>query len=377
MNWHGSEGTAIGEVTPLALHAYLMANGWRKGEPFGDESDIYTYGSDDEGAEIVAPGTTTFADYARRIAQIITICANVEQRSEPAILRDLSLADVDLIRVRVQAVKDDGSIPIHSGVVLLSESRQLLLAAACSTTGPQRSYRAGRNRQASDYVDTVRLGHTEHGSYVVNLLSPVSPALVDDGQADLWPFARRVTRMLFTGLDAARSAVILVNRGGGIEVFEQRLKAGVSANLCAAAAHLIDEGDGLDVSVNWALTHMPSAPASVRFEPSDAAVLSEAARVLTSRQERVDERLHGYVSALARDPSKYAGRATIKGFIDGTLNSVKADFDPADYSRIVEAHDQRRAVSLEGELHREGQRWFLKNPRDLQVIIDDDDERDE
>ena len=61
----------------------------------------------------------------------------------------------------------------------------------------------------------------------------------------------------------------------------------------------------------------------------------------------------------------------------GPWTSVKADFDPADYTRIVEAHDQRRAVSLEGELHREGQRWFLRNPRDLHVMIDDDDERNE
>ena len=376
MSWQGGEARAIDEVTPLALHAYLVAHGWRKGEPFGDESDVYSLGID-SGAEIVAPGTTTFADYSRRIAQIIKICANIEQRPEPAVLRDLSLADVDLIRVRVRAAKDDGSIPMHSGVVLLTESRQLLLAAACSTTGPQRSYRTGRNRQASDYLETVRLGQTEQGSYVVSLLSPVSPALVDDGQVEFWPFARRVTKMLFTGLDAARDAVILVNRGGGIEVFEQRLEAGVSANLCAAAAHLIDEGDGLDVSISWALTHAPSEPASVRFEPSDADVLSAAARVLTSRQERIDERIQGYVSTLAREQSKYEGRATIKGFIDGTLTSVKADFDPADYTRIVEAHDQRRAVSLEGELRREGQRWFLRNPRDLHVMIDDDDERNE
>ena len=90
--------------------------------------------------------------------------------------------------------------------------------------------------------------------------------------------------------------------------------------MCAAAAHLIDEGDGLDVSISWALTHAPSERASVRFEPSDASVLSAAARVLTSRQERIDERIQGYVSTLARERSKYEGRATIKGFIDGTLD---------------------------------------------------------
>ena len=60
----------------------------------------------------------------------------------------------------------------------------------------------------------------------------------------------------------------------------------IIANLCAAAAHLIEEGDGLDVSISWALTHAPFEPASVRFEPSDADVLSAAAWVLMDYGER-------------------------------------------------------------------------------------------
>ncbi len=108
------------------------------------------------------------------------------------------------------------------------------------------------------------------------------------------------------------------------------------------------------------------------FTPTDAPVLTEAARILSDRQERIDERVEGYISALAREHSDPEGRATIKAVIDGALVSVKADFSQCEYSTITEAHARRESVSLEGDLRREGQRWRLMNPRDVTVIEDDD-----
>ena len=96
---------------------------------------------------------------------------------------------------------------------------------------------------------------------------------------------------------------------------------------------LRDIQGGLEVSVSWALTRPANEEgdeqrATVTLEPPDAPVLREAAQILSDRQERADERIEGYVSALARDQSEPEGRATIKAVIDGALTSVKADFSP-------------------------------------------------
>lgn len=50
----------------------------------------------------------------------------------------------------------------------------------------------------------------------------------------------------------------------------------------------------------------------------------------------------------------------------------QATFDPGGYSRIARAHDARLSISLVGDLRREGERWSLRNPRDLAVIEEDD-----
>ena len=371
--------SAVAEtVTPLGVRAYLAAHGWTRTGPYRiDRGDVYRRSGDRE--TLLVPASTRFADYAIRLLQLAEIVGRMEDRRPSAVLADLSLAAVDLIRVRLPKAHDDHSLALDAGVDLLTGSRTLLLAAACSAVRPQRRFRAGRHERASTYMAGVRLGHTEPGSFVVNLRVPVSPSLAEPEQSHLFapPFERRANRTLVAGLEAAREATDLVNRGNDIRAFDQRVPDGVSANLCTAAAKLIDVGGGLEVSVSWALTRPVSEErneqrATVIFEPPDAPVLREAARILSDRQERVDERIQGYVSNLARDKSEPEGRATIKVVIDGALTSVKADFSPSEYATIAQAHANRWSVSLEGDLRREGQRWHLCNPRDLTVLDDND-----
>lgn len=380
MNIEATDIALAESVTPRGVHAYLAANDWMKLGPYhGNTGDVYCL-REDERESVLVPASPEFADYVTRIMQLAETLGRVENRRQSAVLTDLSLTEVDLIRVRLPKAYDDSSIPLSASVALLDESRKLLLAAACSASRPQRLFRAGRSQKAAAYVEQVRMGQTEPGSFVVNLLAPVTPSLTKSESTLLpllEPFERRATRMLVSGLRASREATELVNRGQGIGAFEERIGMGISANLCQATANLIDTGSGLDVSVSWALTRQPDGDepkerTAVGFTLSDAPVLEEAARVLSDRQERFDERIEGYVSALAREHSDHEGRATIKAVIDGTLVSVKVDFSQSEYSRITDAHARRQSVSLEGDLQREGQRWRLMNPRDLTVIEDDD-----
>ena len=370
--------TVVETVIPRGVHAYLAAHGWTRTGPYRiDRGDVYRRSGDRE--TVLVPASTKFADYPIRILQLAEIVGRTEDRRPSAVLADLSLAAVDLIRVRLPRSYEDHSLALDTGVDLLSGSRKLLLAAACSAVRPQGRFRAGSHERASTYIASVRLGQTEPGSFVINLRVPVSPSLAEPDQTHLFapPFERRANRTLVAGLRAAREATDLVNRGDHIRAFDQRVPDGVSANLCTAVAELIDVGGGLEVSVSWALTRPESEEhdeqrVTVTFQPPDAPVLREAAQILSDRQERVDERIDGCVSALARDLSEPEGRATIKAVVDGALASVKADFSPSEYSRIVRAHDNRWSVSLEGDLRREGHRWHLSNPRDLTVMDDSD-----
>ncbi len=367
----------VSNIEPRGLRAYLAANGWSRIEAFGDKGDVYA--REEVESEILAPASSEFGDYGTRVLQIADILGTVEERAVPAVLRDLSLASVDLIRVGAED-GDQRSVPLDAGVTLISMAREMVLAAACAAIRPQRAYRAGRYLKATDYLETVRLGHTERGSYVITLLSPVAPSLEDGQQGNLSPefaeepYSRQVTRRLVQGLAATREAVDLANRDLGIAAFEDRVDVGVSANLCGAIAKLLNDRERVRLGVSWALTRRsPPQRKAVAFRASEGPVLAEASRVLRERQDRPDETISGYVRALKREEGDHQGRATVKAVVDGALASVQVEFPPDDYTRIVDAHDKRLDITLDGDLRRIGQRWHLDNPRNLYVSNDGED----
>ena len=358
------DSDALRAVSPAALAAYVRGEGWRKSEAYGAYADVYQAAGK---AEIVVPRTDRLGDYSTVVSKLISIFAEATDRDELSTYRDLIEADRDVIRVRTFGTDDDGSVPIDAGVEIVSQARQLLLAAACAVRSPQSLYRAGANREASDYMRRVKLGQTEYGSFVVTLLVPVPPQLqppLDSNWTDLAdePFARQVTRRLVRALEASRRAVELTASGDGAGAFEAAVDDGVSANLCDAVAGLIENSTDLDITVTWARTRPTLQTAHrIALSKGDAEILKEAARTSRARHPRPDVSLLGYVRQLKRDQDEVEGLVTLRAIIDDKPQSVRAVLDQANYSVAVQAQGSNTPVAVKGDLERVGERWQLTN----------------
>jgi hypothetical protein len=367
------DSDALRVISPAALAAYVRGEGWKKAEAFGDYADVYQA---DDKAEIVVPRTDRLGDYPTVVSKLITIFANATDRDELATYRDLIEADRDVVRIRSFGADDDGSVPIDAGVEIVSQARQLLLAAACAVRAPQSLFRAGANKEASDYMRRVKLGQTEQGSFVVTLLVPVPPQLqaqLDPGWADPEdePFARQVTRRLVRALGASRRAVELTASGDGAGAFEEAVAEGVSANLCEAVAGLIENSTNLDIMVTWARTRpTPQTANKIGFSPGDAEILKEAARTFRARHPKPDVSLYGTVHQLKRDQDDVEGLVTLKAMIDDKFQSVRAVLDQSNYSIAVQAHDTKDPVMVRGDLERVGERWQLTNATVIRADLD-------
>ena len=360
---------ALWAVSPAALTAYARAAGWRKLEGYGDHSDVYAAA---EMPEIILPRTERLGDYASVVARLIDIFAKVAERDELSLYRDLVTADRDVVRVRV-AENDDGSLSVNSGVDLITGARDMLLAAACSLREPQPLYRAGANKEAIDFLDRVRLGQTEQGSFAVALLTPVVPAPVSTLfpeclEADD-PIERRMTRRLTEALLAARQATESAVEDEGVG-FSNAVEKGVSANLCEALATLIKALSRFEISVSWASTWLTDKPQSVeRFSEHDEPILRQASQAYRSRFPIPDETLIGYVPRLNREQHETSGTVTFHVKVDGVNRSVSALLPYDLYRQAIRAHDEKATVVLRGDLERAGERWHLLNPSIEDVIV--------
>ena len=365
---------ALLAISPAALSAYARAEGWVRNGAYGDHSDVYAA----EGLpEIILPRTQRLGDYAHVVSQLIDIFAQVADMDEVSIYRDLVTADRDVIRVRA-ADSNDGAVAVDDGISLMQGASDMLLAAACSLRNPQPLYRAGANREASDYLRQVRLGQTEHGSFVVTLLTPVipppmQPTFDPELASDNDSIERLVTRRLAEALEAVRQATERTVGGDGAAFFEA-VDNGVSANLCESLVTLIEPFPTLDIGLTWARTRpMKSARRVVRFANDDAPIIREAARSFRDREPQPDVRLFGFVQQLRRDKEETDGTITLRASVDGQqIRSVTAVLSQSHYERAIQAHSLKAPVVAEGDLERAGQRWHLRNPRITSIISAED-----
>lgn len=357
---------ALRAVSPSALSAFARAEGWTKIEGYGAHADVYS------GAglpEIILPRTDRLADYHSAVSRLIDAFAKVTDNDELVTYRNLVGADCDVVRVRAFGGDDDGTVMLDAGVKIVAQARDMLLAAACAAKSPQPIYRAGANREAIDYMRRVKLGQTEHGSFVVTLLAPVPP-LLQSAQIPLdtsWeklddePMERMVTRRLMDALEASRTAAEMA-LSGDATAFDNAVTFGVSANFCEAVAGLIDQSGGLDISLTWARTRpTPEAIRKVVFSQNDAEILKEAARTFRLRQPKPDVTLYGTVHKLKRDQDEVEGVVTLKAIVEEKMQSVRAVLDQTNYSMAVRAHDAQKQVIVTGDLERVSQRWQIIN----------------
>ncbi len=364
------DSSALQAVSPTALAAYARAAGWTKLESYGEHSDVYV---GEHIPEVIVPRTQLLADYPSVVSRLIEIFAQVAERDELSLYRDLITADRDVVRVRVTNA-DSGSLSVNEGVELVRGARDLLLAAACSLWEPRPLYRAGANRDATELVNRVRLGQTEHGSFVVTLLTPPVPPPMqtnlfneDDDLAD-FPIERRVTRRLTEALLAVRSATEMTAGGDG-SAFAGAVEKGVSANLCDALVKVIGQFPTIDVTVAWART-WPVEPERrvVGFAEGDSPILRQAAASFRDREPQPETRLFGFVRLLKRGEGQDAGTISLDTSVDGAPRSVTAALTQSDYDRAIQAHKEKAPIVLKGDLERAGQRWRLLSPRVTDVI---------
>ena len=367
--------SALLAVSPAALAAYACAEGWSKTETYGNYSDVYNGGTL---PEIIVPRTNHLADYASVVARLIKIFADVAEMSEIALYNDLVTADRDVIRVRVDG--EDRTVDINEGASLVTGARDMLLAAACSLDNPKPLYRLWANRRAVGYLDNVRLGHTEPGSFVVTLLPPViAPPLGDSGSTGAYniahPKARRVTSWLFNALAATREATRRT-ASGEMEAFNDAVASGTSANLCDAIVQMIRHFQTLDVSVTWARTRpIPTLRQAVQFTYDDVPILDKAANDFRDRKPMMDVRLQCSIQKLTRDDRYTGGTVTMHTSIENREQSVKTILNSIDYNRAIDAHKEKVPIIVTGNLIRSGQRWHLQNSRIVAIITDEDTEK--
>ncbi|HWO18019.1 MAG TPA: hypothetical protein VNO30_04565 [Kofleriaceae bacterium] len=373
----------LASLRPLDLVAYLRAHGWKQRET-ADDDPLSEWSKDSERGyyELQVPRHGHWKDYARRIRDVVAVLAEEEARSQIELVTDIPFVARDVIRVRcVVQGRTDGTISLDDGAHIATAARSMMLAAACSTVEPRRAWGSRKPQQAIRYLDDVSLGQTERGSFVLTLLAPVPPSLIQPALGseranEDEPFNRRVTRTLGTALTAVRRAAELGVSTGDLSVFEAGVDDGISADLCEALA-LVRERSSvtqLEVRIGWASARPPREPPAALHDlaPDVLEVIREAGRVLRERTPVEDFEVEGPVVKVHRPGAALLGDAVVLGAVNGRPCQVHISVGGEEWTTTMQAMAERAILRCRGELVREGKRYLLRNVRDLRIVPTDE-----
>lgn len=367
------DAAALRRVSLSQLRAYLEATDWVRTENWRDRISVWVKEHNGQTSQLLAPLREHSDAYALRIAEAVTLLAEVEGRSQLDVYYGLLAAGADVIRLR-PLEKAASNWSLHDSVTFLGQARDLVRAAARAAERPGLAVYRGRDSgEVTDYVRKVRpLPGYESGNELT--LHSQVPAEYGE-QQDLEgiphrPFARQSTLALYAGLREGRATVDSVLGGDeSLAIFDTAAAKGTSANFCDAVAALARQSRGIAVSLAWAKVRPAEvADSEFVFAESAAEVFTSGAKLLREHSPFMDAPITGEIVRLDRHShEQFDGQSVVLSEMDGRPAALHVQFDIADKEEVLRAFEEGLEISVTGDIYREVRRYVLKNPRNFAV----------
>ncbi|WP_159046804.1 hypothetical protein [Streptomyces sp. NRRL F-4707] len=371
----------IPSLSPSLISRFLDHSGWVLTARHEGLAEYWTEPESDQPPALL-PLNMDMRDFDRRMAELLAELGRRFEDDAAALLRRIDRINWDVLVIRTGDMNHEDSVSIVHATKLLDVGMEMVRRSALYTLNPNRSsWGKKQSHRVTDYLQkSVRLGHTERGSFIFPILSRVE-VRGDDGSA----FGRQV----MSNLAQALSTVHHWSTGGTWQQSETSLFD------IAIAKPLISVAEDpslhrVNISFRWSPTLSappPSSSFSLDFDALTMNAAREAIRELEASQSAASDTRtrvfddpapvsRGWVTHTPRHalpatnpPSKQISGHVVSIGVDdrdetphfivlrGTHGDVRVLVTEADYDFAMRARAEGQQVTAEGELlDREGRR---------------------
>jgi hypothetical protein len=378
------------QVDPDRLALLLTRNGWVSQ---GGRAGMYTRwvyeGDPDLSHRVLVPLDRQRADYNDLIREALAELASMtsEHGSQvERILNSLIEAPGDEIKFRKVMATVRGAIAWPTGEELVVSSRNALLAAAKSQVTKMPYYGNHTGRFAHRYLQSVLMGQTEVGSYVVVAFTPVNDLFYEKEPKEGVPplpnigahSGRDITHSLVNALEATQEAVEHFRASASLAGFDDAVQRGVSKEFAEAVKGMVQDAEGAEVAIEWA----PESP-SLDLQPKEAPVpertafefsadiqpvLERAINRLASMTPSERVRATGWVNVVERPGRGEPGVVRLKVLAGSEARTLRVRLSEEQFGVALEAIRAERVLSVSGRQEREGRTYWLYDAGDLETI---------
>lgn len=329
----------------------------------------------DSGAAIGLADAEHWDEFALR--SVVERLAHWTDRPASVVREQIELWDIDVTRLR--AANDHrlaDSIPLQAGAVLLNSARVMFRSAATAATrGPKAAIHGSYSKLGDALADTVRMGHTERGSYVVPVMVPVGAADEVDQTTEqplielateVESAERRMSRTFADAFSAVQSRIVEPDRIPGPEALLEIVSAGVTTEFVNAVAQVLDEQAvaTLEARFNWAASQERPASAVELVSMPKAAVevLHHTARKMRSQKVSLPEMISGPIIQITADPNAHDVGFAVKTMRRGRPATVHVAASAKDRDEIINWLKRRLTVTVIGKVERISAGLVVRRP---------------
>lgn len=378
------EEDVFNSISPVALEKYLINARWERLKTIPGEVSIWSLVSaDGQTHRVWLPLDQELSDYAVSVKRLVSTVAKAEDQSQFQIIEDLETVAVgDVVRFKSydQFNRFSSSLPLSEGIALARQAQAITTAAACATVKKRPILSQRQPKEVVDYLNNVRIGQTEPGSFSIKLISPLSSPYDQEVQfveplPQAEPFERQVVVTLMRSLSLLQTVATETHETGhfDFEAFQELVSEGVSANLCEAVTNTVDGQPRirpLEVRVTWSYVMAPPAiflPDTVAFTSDTLPYISRAA-VLFRKYNPKQTTVRGYVTELRRGKDEPMGTVMVSSIFEGRKRTVRILLPTDSYNTAIQAHEGDFEIACEGVLHRQGNVYVLNQPANVHIL---------
>jgi len=371
-------------VDPERLNLILQESGWRV---IGQRKNLYVRLSPpgEDRQSVLVPLDRQAPEYFEKMhAALLLISHFVIRNMLDANISARLVADpADTFLFRAESAAPSGLIAWTHGERLIRSSRRVLVAGA-KTHLERLKYFGNRFGQfANRYLDTVLMGQTAPGSYIVTAFTPANGFVQisntrDDESQPMFrlPSEAASTRSIgvsvMKGAAASKEAIEHYRSHASLSGFDDLVSEGISYEMTTALTDLLSGSDGADISVEWdpALDAPFRVPDnSIEFRPSDAEILTRAsAQLAATARPPARMTIMGRVHLLSQREAGGPGIIGIDNLSPGKPRKLRAHLSDDDYHMTLKAHDRNDAVVVQGQVEREGNIHWMYDARLITVL---------
>lgn len=368
-------------IAPTDLRDFLKSRGWSLIDEAIKDGLFALNNEQYKRRQLIFPIDDSAVDYADCVETAIKKLVDIEKISLTSLMAELSEMNDDSIGYRIVDSRDENIfIPLDYAVKAISGAKDILLSAASSVLKPQIHHPRMNRSEALQLIDKSRFRHTEKGSFVIKVSTPVKSM---DAQADVFeehtPFVRQTTLVINDSIAKLVAAIQADKIEQLIIDTKKNDKPLLSSNICKALISFQEENSKYDLYLNFKWASVIDKPKntknSIKVQKDYYSRIEEIRQELKNQEEDKEDTFIGTVEQLAGELDEHeqrAGNVVLDLYHqDGESIRAKVNLKAEWHNKAIESYKKGSFITIKGKLLMAGNKTkSMKDITSFNIIND-------